>query len=155
MCTFVQNRCCSSIKLAMHAACPPQSLAGREAAALRDLPVSRRGGCSPCITRAAPASLQTRVFPHLAAAGRDPVYLPSAHCLLLFCTGPFLLGFWKRSFDLQMRKEEGSRSEAEWTGRETACWIMLIRLHSAMENPFSFFGPKYERTESFSLKPRR
>lgn len=98
MCIFVRNRCCSSIKLAAHAARPPQSLAGQEAAALCDLPVSRRGGCSPCIARAAPASLQTRVFPHLAAAVRDPVYLPPARCLLLFCTGlgsHFLLGFWK------------------------------------------------------------
>lgn len=148
MCIFVRNRQVVHQSRLLHTLSTyhkASPASGEEAAALRNPPCYEEGCFAGvvgyCTARDGLTSVKTRIFPHFPAAGSDPVYLLSACCLLLFCPGlgsRFCSGLGKWSFDLQMRKEEGSRSKAEQTGRETACWIMLIKLCSAMENPFYF-----------------
>lgn len=147
---------CSSIKVAAHVELLPQSLVVRNQQ-LSVISPWYEEGCFAgvvgyCTAQDGWTSVETRIFPHFPAAGSDPVYLLSACCFLLFCTGlgsRFCSGLGKWSFDLQMRKEEGSRSEAEETGRETACWIMLIKLCSAMENPFYFLVQSTRQLRAF------
>lgn len=110
---------CSSIKVAAHVERPPQSLAAKRQLSI--ISPCYEEGCFAgivgyCTAQDGRTSVETHIFPHFPAAANDPVYLLSARCLLLFCMGlgsRFCSGLGKWSFDLQMRKEEGSRSEAE------------------------------------------
>lgn len=152
MCIFVQNHPCSSIKLAARVVRPPQSLTGWEVAALCKLPMMKKGILQKLLVtvhhkRRSGFNTDTHLPTHSSSWERPGLSpscsLPSASCTGLgshLCTG-----FGMRSFDLQIRKEEGSRSEAEQTGRETACWITSIKLHPATENPFSFFWSKVQQ----------
>lgn len=131
----------------------------REAAALRNPPGYDGGRFAGArgygAARDSLISVTTRVSPHFPAAAGDPVYLLSASCSSARGWAAACAGAWESgALICRCGGRKGQDLKQNRLAEKTACWIMLIKLCSAMENPFYFFGPKYERMERFALKLR-
>lgn len=148
-----KSRRCSSITM------PTTKPHGRKAAALHN-PPSYNDGCFAGAlgygaARDSLISVTTRISPHFPAAAGDPVYLLSASCSSARGWDAVSAGAWESgALICRCVGRKGQDLKQNRLAEKTACWIMLIKLCSAMENPFYFFGPKYERIELFALKLR-